>query len=367
MAHTVVLHIGAMKSGTSTIQHQLQRHHDVLDAQGFCFPGRRWRQQILGVLDVLDQKRDGQVVPGSEGAWQRLLDELAAFDGTGLVSMEFLGPTPPEYIAKVVDSLRPAEVHVVMTARDLGRNVPAMWQEGLKNRATWTWPEYLRDIASTEKPRTGHARRFWRQMNYPFIAEKWVQAVGRERFTLVTVPHPGAGPGVLWDRFCSVVGLDPTPFPAVEPQNLSLSAASAQVLRALNEALPEDLPLFDYQKVVKHQLAKQGMPAPTGPRDRIGFSGEWVDERAERQIARLRALEVRVVGDLDELRPVPQDGIDPTTCPPEESLRAAVESLAYLVRVWPTAQAAAPVTAPEGSAGVAQSIAPSVVEEFPAH
>ncbi len=336
MAHTVVLHIGAMKSGTSTIQHQLQSHHDLLAAQGFCFPGRRWRQQILAVLDVLGQTRDGQVVPGSEGAWARLLEELAAHEGTGLVSMEFLGPTPPEDIATVVGSLRPADVHVVMTVRDLGRNVPAMWQEGLKNRATWTWPEYLRDIASTERPRRGHARRFWRQMNYPFIAEKWVQAVGRDRFTLVTVPHPGAGSGLLWDRFCSVVGLDPTGFGAVDPQNVSLSAASAQVLRALNEALPPDLPLVHYQKVVKHLLAKQGMPAPAGPEQRIGFSGEWVEQRAERQIRRLAELGVPVVGDLEELRPVPQTGTDPTDVPSEEVLRAAVASLAHLVTVWPT-------------------------------
>lgn len=336
MAHTVVLHIGAMKSGTSTVQHQLQFHHDVLAEQGFCFPGHRWRQQILGVLDVLDQTRDGHVVPESEGAWQRLLDELAAYDGTGLISMEFLGPTPPDYIAKVVDSLRPADVQVVMTARDLGRNVPAMWQEGLKNRATWTWPEYLRDIASTDKPRKGHARRFWRQMNYPFIAEKWVQVVGRDRFTLVTVPHPGAGPDVLWDRFCSVVGLDPSAFPPAVPQNVSLSAASAQVLRALNESLPEELSLFHYQKVVKHQLAKQGLPGPSGQHDRIGFSGEWVEGRAAHQIDKLRELDVRVVGDLEELRPVAQAGIDPTTCPPEDALRAAMEALAYLVRVWPS-------------------------------
>ena len=338
MAHTVVLHIGAMKSGTSTIQHQLQYHQQALAAQGFCFPGTRWRNQILGVLDVLDQTRDGQVVAGSEGAWQRLLDELAAFDGTGLISMEFLGPTPPDYIAKVVDSLRPADVRVVMTARDLGRNVPAMWQEGLKNRATWTWAEYLADIATTQKPRVGHARRFWRQMNYPFIAEKWLRVVGHDRFTLVTVPHPGAPPGVLWERFCSVVGLDPSGFPPVVPQNVSLSAASASVLRALNEALPEDLSLVHYQKVVKHLLAKRGMAGPTGADDRIGFAADWVNARAARQIARLRALDVHVVGDLEEFRPVVQEGIDPDRCAPEDTVRAAVQSLAFLVAVWPTTQ-----------------------------
>lgn len=338
MARTVVLHIGAMKSGTSTIQHQLQSHPDVLAAQGFCFPGRRWRQQILGVLDVLDQTRDGQVVPGSEGAWHRLLEELEAHDGTGVVSMEFLGPTPPEYIAKVVGSLRPADVRVVMTVRDLGRNVPAMWQEGLKNRATWTWPEYLQDIASTERPRRGSARRFWRQMNYGFIAEKWVQEVGHDRFAVVTVPHPGADPDVLWDRFCSVVGLEPSAFPPADAQNVSLSAASAQVLRALNETLPDDLPLVHYQKVVKHLLAKQGMAGPRGPHERIGFEGEWVEQRCARQIERLQELGVEVVGDLEELRPVAQAGIDPTTVPAQDVLQAAVDALAYLVTVWPTAQ-----------------------------
>ena len=79
MAHTVVLHIGAMKSGTSTIQHQLQYHHEALAEQGFCFPGRRWRQQILGVLDVLDQKRDGQIVPGLYA-----VGEAAGFGGGGV-------------------------------------------------------------------------------------------------------------------------------------------------------------------------------------------------------------------------------------------------------------------------------------------
>jgi hypothetical protein len=336
-----------MKSGTSTIQHQLQNNPDALAAQGFRFPGQRWRQQILGVLDVLDQQRDGQVVPGSEGAWQRLLDELAAHDGTGLISMEFLGPTPPEYIAKVVGSLRPADVQVVMTVRDLGRNVPAMWQEGLKNRATWTWPEYLEHIASTERPRRGHARRFWRQMNYPFIAQKWLEEVGHDCFTVVTVPHPGAGSEVLWERFCSVVGLDAAAFPPAEVQNASLSAASAQVLRALNEALPQDLPLYRYQKVVKHLLAKQGMPGPTRPEERIGFDGAWVEQRCARQIERLQQLGVRVVGDLEELRPVAQAGIDPTTCPPQDAVHAAVDALAYLVRVWPTAQHSA--TSPQAA------------------
>ena len=50
MAHTVVLHIGAMKSGTSTIQHQLQSHPDLLAEQGIrarvvSMPCREWFEE----------------------------------------------------------------------------------------------------------------------------------------------------------------------------------------------------------------------------------------------------------------------------------------------------------------------------------
>lgn len=336
MAHTVVLHVGAMKSGTSYIQRNLGSNRDVLADQGFLFPGKSWRQQVLGVLDVLGQTRDGEVVPGSPGAWQRLLDEIAQFPGTAVISMEFLGPTPVPDIERVVASLAPAQVKVVMTVRDLGRNIPAMWQEGLKNGTSWGWTEYLRDIQDPDASEPSYAKKFWRHMNFPFIARKWVRIVGQENFTLITVPHPGADPRLLWDRFCSVVGLDPEPFDTSGKSNASLGAPSALVLRALNESLPEKFPLAKYQKVVKHSLAKKGMTDRADVEAPIGFQDDWVTKRSAKHIEKLAKLGVRVVGDLEELRPVPQKGVDPAQVPVEDQLEAAIAALRYLVRMWPS-------------------------------
>ena len=336
MAHTVVLHIGTMKSGTSFIQQTLGANRGLLAEQGFLFPGRTWRKQVLGVLDVLGQTRGGQVVAGSPGAWDRLLAEISEFTGTAVVSMEFLGPAAVPDIQRVVDSLAPADVRVVMTARDLGRNIPAMWQEGLKNGNTWHWSDYLRDIERPDQDSPGHAKKFWRQMSYPLIARRWTEVVGADRFTLVTVPSPGAAPLLLWNRFCSVAGLDPEPFDTSVRNNASLGAASALVLRSLNEALPEDLPLKQYQRAVKHSLARHGMSARAGVEPAIGFEGEWVAARAADQIDRLRQLGVRVVGDLEELRPVGTHGVDPAEVSVEEQLEAAVAALAYLAEVWPS-------------------------------
>jgi hypothetical protein len=329
-----------MKSGTSFIQRTLGDHRQVLADQGFLFPGRKWRQQVLAVLDVLGQMRDGEPVPGSPGAWPRLVEEIASWDGpeqhTAIVSMEFLGPTPTEDIERVVGSLAPADVRVVLTVRDLGRNIPAMWQEGLKNGNAWHWREFLEDIERPRETRSDRAKKFWRHMNYPFLAKRWSDVVGADRVTLVTVPHPGAHPRLLWERFCSVVGLDPAPFEISGRSNASLGAASAQVLRALNEVLPESMPLAHYQRVVKHSLAKQGLSEHARWEQPIGFADDWVADRAAAHIRRLEELDLRVVGDLEDLRPVPAEGIDPSDVPVQAQLEAAVAALGYLVEVWPS-------------------------------
>ena len=46
----------------------------------------------------------------------------------------------------IVESLAPATVHVVLTARDLARVLPSTWQENIQNGLTWTWPEFLASV-----------------------------------------------------------------------------------------------------------------------------------------------------------------------------------------------------------------------------
>jgi len=326
-----------MKSGTTFIQDTLKRNREGLAEQGFLFPGSRWREQVLGVLDVLDQQRHGAVVDGAPGSWDRLLEEMAAFEGTAIISMEFLAASPREKIEKVVHSLAPARVQVVVTLRDLGRNLPAMWQEGLKNGATLDWTDYLDQVRSGDTAEPGFARQFWRRMAYPSICRRWSEVVGPEHMALITVPHPGAPWTVLWQRFCSVTGLDARRLPPSPPGNASISAPSALVLRRLNERLRDDGVPLPYPDVVKHSLAKRGMAERKEVEAPIGFQvPDWLSRRAAKQIAQFRELDLPVVGDLEELRPVTTRGVDLTEVTVEEQLDAAVAALNYLVQAWPT-------------------------------
>jgi hypothetical protein len=317
-----------MKSGTSYLQKLLSANKEALAGQGVLFPGRSWKQQVLGVGEVLERSRQG--AGRRDGAWQALLDELAGWDGTGLISMEFLGGAGPAKVARVVESFEPGTVDVVVTARDLNRNIPAMWQETLKNGKAWSFDEFVAGVAAGDGP--GPGKLFWREQGIARMCRRWADAVGTEKVTLVTVPHPGAAPDELWRRFASVIDVDPATAELPRPANESLGAASAEVMRLLNAELA-DLSFEDYAPVVKHALAKRVLGARRQDEPAVGFEVPgWVQERSAGMVERLRAMGIGVVGDLSELDPVAVPGVHPATLTPEQQLAAAIDALAGVVR-----------------------------------
>ncbi len=192
MADKVVLHVGLMKSGTTFIQRQLFAHQSTLRERGTLVPGKKWNEQVKAVKDLIR--------PGNEhdGAWAELAGRVREWPGTAVVSMEFLGPAGPKVIKRLVESVAPAPVEVIITARDLNRSIAALWQETIQNGRSWGWPEYVagvREACPWHDPQdVGEAgRTFWRQQDLSRIADTWTAAGGR--ISLVTVPHPGCAEG----------------------------------------------------------------------------------------------------------------------------------------------------------------------------
>ena len=321
MAERVVLHIGLMKSGTTFLQGRLDANREVLAAQGVLFPGPKWGRQVRAVSDLMESKHR------KPGSWASLRDEINAHRGTAIVSMEYLAPMGAPRIATLPAQFPDADLQVVATVRDLGRGVPAMWQEALKNRQTWGWAEYLHAIETGGEA----GRRFWRQQDAAKIAKRWAGGVGAGHVTVITVPPPGAGPEVLWDRFREVAGIEAASWQEAPRANESLGSASAQVMRRLNEETA-DLDLPAYKKRVK-ALAKHVLGQRKRDEDPIGFTVPgWLREESARIDAGLRESGVRVIGSLDELEPRDVAGIDPETVGPEAERDAAVAGLAAALR-----------------------------------
>lgn len=333
MAQRLVLHIGSMKSGTSFIQNVLGSNKARLLRSGVLFPGGRWRDQVAAVTDLIDQERLPGRHHGDAGPWQDLVTEINEHPGTAVVSMEFLAPRRSAKIRYLRSCFPDTSVEAVLTGRDLMRNLPSMWLESVQNGGTVSWPDYVAAVRA-ERDDPGPDRAFWKHQGLAAISRRWISVLGPERFTLLTVPPGGAPPGLLWERFSQVIGVDPATCDVSVRSNPSIGAATAQVLRRLNERLPGERLDPSLEFYVKHFLAKRGLADRSAREPKLGFDEPWARRRAEREVDLLREMRLRVVGDLEELMPRPVHGVRIEEVDAEAQLAAAVDGLALLVQGW---------------------------------
>ena len=347
----VFLHIGAIKTGTTYIQTVLRENRERLIEEGVLFPGRRWRNQVRAVEDVLrlGRTRDGRPMP-SPRPWPRLVEEIGSFGGdTAVVSMEWLSYARPAQVRSIVSSLAPAEVRVVLTLRDATATVPAVWQTGVHNGSTVSWPRFARGVRAAPRfpstsaryaPLVG-TRALGRTQDARFILRSWAGQLGAEGVDVVTVPAEGEPPQLLWARFASAIGVPPELCrPPESPANTSLGLASTELLRLVN-AHVKHLPKVDYETTVKEQLALRILsqrrscePSLEMDRSTNRAALQW-NQLTRRAVA---ASGCTVVGDLTDL---PVEASDPALrsgpfqVDPEDLLAAAgdaVDGLQALVR-----------------------------------
>jgi len=281
------------------------------------FPGPGWRRHVNAVQDLIDHPAR------TPGSWDSLTQEINAHPGTAVISMEYLVMARQRAIGIIKESFGAAEIRIVIGVRDLGRTVPAMWQEAVKNRSTLSFGEYVEGI----RQRAENGVRFWRQQNAGVIADRWAEHLGPDRVYVVTLPPPKAPGEVLWERFSEVAGIRPESSWDEAPRtNESLGAASALVMRQLNERT-QDLSVKGYKRRVK-AVGKHLLPEHRHEEDRIGFQVPgWLRDEADQIRRRISSSGVHVVGDLDELTPLDVPGADPDRVDAAAQLDAALFAL----------------------------------------
>jgi hypothetical protein len=192
----VYLHIGGMKTGTTFLQRVLEANPDPLAADRARFAGGQWRDQVRGVRDALGMAGPNSALRKTAGAWDQLVDDMRAADRRSIVSMEFLSFTRRPGAERVVNSLAPAEVHVVLSVRSAGRVLPAQWQEQVQNRSTISWQQWCEDVPVASEPASESRRAAQRAVG----VTRMVRRVGTS----------GAG-GALPRRDRATTGVEPFP------------------------------------------------------------------------------------------------------------------------------------------------------------
>ncbi len=332
MTERVYLHIGAPKTGTTYLQAVLFQNRARLRAAGVLYPGDTADAHFRATLDLRGLTFGGYDDPAVRGAWQHLRRRIRDWDGpVAVVSHELLAGSRPETIDELLAHLAPAEVHVLLTARDLGRQVPAVWQEMVKNSQTLPYARYLAQVTGARQGRGANV--FWRQQDTVAVLARWGERLPTERLHLVTVPPTGARSSLLWERFCSVLGVDSSAYDAeVRRANVSLGLAEAEVIRLVNGALDDRLEWPDFAALVKGGLAERLAARPGSGRARVPDELRgWFDDAAERMVDDLRLGGYDIVGDLAELRPEYGEPGAVAVPEPEEVGAAAAWALAELL------------------------------------
>jgi len=327
----VLVHVGAPKTGTSFVQDVLWLNRELLAEQGILYPAGRFDEHFLAALDLLELQWGG-LEAQAVGAWDRLAERVREWEGTVVVSHEILATASRQQVRRALESFGDAEVHVVLSARDLVRQIPAEWQENVKHRRTLGYRDFL-DTIMDESRSTELASWFWGVQEVPDVLDRWGGTLPDDRVHLVTVPKPGAPRDLLWHRFESVLGLQSLGLaPVTTRANPSLGVPETALLRRINARVNDGVLVGDdYRQLVRELLAHRTLSERTSS-PRLGLPDDvrhWAVELSAAWIDLLSGRGYDVVGSLDELRPDPP-GEGAAFSDPDRPDEAAVADAAVL-------------------------------------
>jgi hypothetical protein len=329
----VLLHVGCPKTGTSYLQDVLFRNQAVLREHDILYPADRFDAHFLAALDLMTLPWGG-IETEAVGAWDRLAEQVRDWHGTAIISHEIFARATPLQVERALASLGDTEVHLVLSARDLVRQIPAEWQENVKHRSHITYARFLQTIRDPERgSRIGSW--FWAVQELPDILARWGSTLPPERVHLVTLPPSGSDRGELWRRFSRTFGLDDLPLDlTAERENPSLGVPETSLLRTINQRVTSIIAPPDYRPLVREVLAHQTLSRGVASA-RLGLAPEdhaWARELSRSWIAVLAERGYDVVGSLDDLvGPEPGTFADPDTTTADQLLPPALDAISALL------------------------------------
>jgi len=327
----VVLHVGMHKTGTTYLQNLLRQNRRRLAKNAGVYVPPGARKTVFASLDLIPWDsplgRDRRVA----GAWDRLAAEVGGCGlPTAVVSEERLDVANPRQAKRAVAAFGDADVHVVVTVRDLARVAVSSWQESVKNGGTWTLREFLARLQDPDAAATPPARGFWLHEDVTAVLRTWSNVVPVENIHVVTVPPPGSPPELLTARFGSVVGFGPDDVPTPPTwNNANVGVVGSELLRRLNLHLNGSLDKSTYKRAVSAPVVRRLSALPDRALPALDETQRaWAVETSTRFAQEIRERGYRVVGDLDDLLPQAPRAGSGTSAPDRASDRAETAATA---------------------------------------
>lgn len=302
MTKVLYLHVGGPKSGTTYLQQILERNADVLAEAGVLVVGPRL-ELIHAAMAVREDSRLDDLPEAARDAWDRVVAQVQEWHGSSaVVSYELFANASATQAAAALAQLGDVKVHLIVTARDLGKSLASSWQEQLKFGLTRSLEKW-----SPPQERAAESEWGWRTMQPANVAARWGATLPPAQVHVVTVPTRASDSGVLWRRFADAADLYDIPGLdlSVERANESLGLVESEVLRRVNESLRGRIGGARQKSLWVRDLLAHRILAPIG-HEPIGMTQEHAAEAAQQAteaIAAIKTAGYRVHGDLDDLVP----------------------------------------------------------------
>ena len=357
MTERLYLHVGAPKSGTTFLQRVLDDNRALLRDAGVLVVGERHVDRVHAGLAVREDPRLTKLPPEAAEAWRRLAADVLAWQGeAAILSYELFAGASAEQVKAAMADLPGVEVHVVITARDLGTAVSSAWQERLKFALT-TPLEVWVPRPESDGPR---AEWGWRTMDPAGVAARWGASLPPERVHIVTAPRDQAA-DQLWGRFARACGIDHVAVNvSVARTNESLGAVSAELMRRVNERVPAELGSNREQALWLRDVLAHQVLAPLDD-EPIGITDEQYAEALERSSEATAAIEQSgfdVVGDLDDIRATRREARTPSEVTDGELLAVSLDAVVRLLMLVRERSESSPTDTAGGRAEAERSRGP---------
>lgn len=319
-ANSIMLHIGAHKTGTTSLQAALFAASKQLEEQG-----------VINLVADGDETanpaaRAVQRLPssGSAGApvdynvWTTLVRQAQAHPNQLVsISAEAFAVSESLVIKQIVNDLGLDRLQVVITLRPLGKILPSQWQQDL--HGAWLsveFEEWLRQTLKEARPikKIGPLQvphQFWFRHRHDALLQRWIDAVGRDRITLVVADDQRKSS--LLEHFEKLLSLSAGTLTSTGiTRNQSMTLPEMQIMQRYGELLESSelgkkiVAQSRYHKALR--ILRKMRPENENDARLIvpAWSYERVGEIQHEMVERMQASGVAVIGTLHQLNWLPE-------------------------------------------------------------
>jgi hypothetical protein len=319
-ANSIMLHIGAHKTGTTSLQAALFAASKQLEEQGvinLVADGDETANRAARAVQRLPSS-------GSTGApvdfsvWTTLVDQANAYPHRMIsISAEAFAVSESLVIKQIVKDLGLGRLQVVITLRPLGKILPSQWQQDL--HGAWLSVEFeewlkktLKDVGPIKKIGPLQVpHQFWFRHRHDALLQRWIDAVGSDRITLVVADDQRKSS--LLENFENLLSLNAGTLSSIGiTRNQSMTLPEMQIMQRYSELLESSelgkqiVARSRYHKALR--ILRKIRPENSNDAQLVipAWSHERVSEIQHDMVERMRASGVAVVGVLDKLNWLPQ-------------------------------------------------------------